>query len=158
MGSPTMTVPATTANGNATKHVIPAMAYRPDSCRIASAFSRTALLARPMKIGIAAINSKPITKRVRLTSRVGRLMSWAFGRSRLFSSSIALAGIALEPSARVGVRHSLHQFADFRFQKLIRHDQRLHGVTRVAAASRDGLVGCKFEPTRFRDRLAVWIG
>ena len=48
--------------------------YRPKPRWIASAFSRTTLLARPTKIGIATINSKPITKRVRLTMRLGRLM------------------------------------------------------------------------------------
>ena len=37
-------------------------------------FSRTVLLARPMKIGMAMINSRPITTRVRLTTRFGRLM------------------------------------------------------------------------------------
>jgi hypothetical protein len=39
-----------------------ACSYRPKPCLIASAFSCTALLARPMKIGIATI--KPITTRV----------------------------------------------------------------------------------------------
>jgi len=41
---------------------------------------------------------------------------------------------------RAGVRHSLHQFADLRFQKLICRHRPLHGFARVTATSRDGLV------------------
>jgi hypothetical protein len=57
-----------------------------------------------------------------------------------------LTGIGVKPSARVGVRNSLHQFADFRFQKLVRDDQRLDRIACVAAACRDGLVGCGLKP------------
>jgi hypothetical protein len=96
-----------------------------------------------MKIGIATINNKPITKRVRLTRRLGRLMKWRFEGPRFFSFSIALAGIGLESSPRVGVRQGLHQLADLRFQKLICHDQRLHCSASITAASRDGLVSCR---------------
>jgi putative SOS response-associated peptidase YedK len=55
-----------------------------------------------MKIGIATINSKPITKRARLTRRLGRLMKWTFERSWFFSFSIASTRVSLEPSPRVG--------------------------------------------------------
>ena len=51
--------------------------------------------------------------RVRLTRRLGRLM---FERSWFSSLSIASTRVGLEPSPRIGVRHSLHQFADFRFR------------------------------------------
>src|ERR1700757_2730143 len=50
--------------------------YRPNPCLIASEFSRTALLARLMKIGMATINSNSITRRVRLRRSLGRLMCW----------------------------------------------------------------------------------
>jgi len=51
--------------------------YRPKTCLIASAFSWTALLARLMKIGIATINSKPITIRGRLMRPLRRLpLEW----------------------------------------------------------------------------------
>jgi hypothetical protein len=76
--------------------------YRPTPSWITAAFSRTALFARPMKIGIATINSKPITKRARLTRRLGRLMKWTFERSWFFSFSIASTRVSLEPSPRVG--------------------------------------------------------
>ena len=64
--------------------------------------------------------------------------------------------VSLEPSPRISVRNSPHQVADFRFQKFIRNDQRFHGVADVAAAGRDGLVGCDFKPIRFG--LALGIG
>jgi hypothetical protein len=47
------------------------------------------------------------------------------------------------------VRNGLHQFADFRFQKLVRHYQSLHSVAGTAATSRDGLVSCDFKAIRF---------
>jgi hypothetical protein len=34
----------------------------------------------------------------------------------------------------------------------------LLGVADVAAARRDGLVGCHFQPIRFRRWLTLWIG
>src|ERR1700722_9207203 len=46
------------------------------------------------------------------------------------------ARIGIEPSSHIGVRYGLHQFADFRFQKLICHDQRLHCSASITAASR----------------------
>jgi hypothetical protein len=46
------------------------------------------------------------------------------------------------------VRNSLHQLADFRFQKLICHYQRPHRFARVTAAGRNGFVGCRFKPGR----------
>src|SRR5450755_4733188 len=128
--------------------------YRPKPCWISAAFSRTALFARPMKIGIATINSKPITKRVRLTRRLGRLIKWTFERSWFFSFSIASTRVSLEPSPRVGVRNSLHQLANFRFQKLICHYQRPHRFARVAG--RDGLIGCRLKLVRVG--LEIWHG
>jgi hypothetical protein len=51
------------------------------------------------------------------------------------------------------MRNSLHQFADFRFQKLVRHDQRLERVAHVAAARRNCFVGCRFKPVS----VGLWI-
>ena len=68
------------------------------------------------------------------------------------------AGLGFEPFARIGVRNSLHQFADLHLQELIRDDQRSHGIARVAAAGRDRLVGRHLQPIRFRDWLALRIG
>jgi hypothetical protein len=99
--------------------------YRPKVCWIASAFSRAALLARPVKIGSATINSKHMTKRVWLTRRFGRLRECTFELSGFSSFSIASARVSLESSPNVILGNSLHQFADFRFQVLIRHDQSL---------------------------------
>jgi hypothetical protein len=55
------------------------------------------------------------------------------------------------------VRHSLHQFADFRFQKFVRDDQRLHRVARVPAASRDCLVGRRFKPILCTENLSSGV-
>jgi hypothetical protein len=62
--------------------------YRPKICWIASAFSCTALLARITKIGTATSSNKIITRRVRLTRRLGRLVESSFERSWLFLTSI----------------------------------------------------------------------
>jgi hypothetical protein len=64
------------------------------------------------------------------------------------------AGIGLEPSTHVGVRNSLHQLADFRFQKLIRNDECFERVAHVTAARRDRLVGRRFKPID----IGLWIG
>jgi hypothetical protein len=81
--------------------------YRPKLCLIASAFSWTALLARLMKIGIATINSKPITMRVRLMRSLGRLpLEWP----GLSSLSIRLP-IAHPGYAAFGFFLSLHHNA-----------------------------------------------
>jgi hypothetical protein len=64
------------------------------------------------------------------------------------------SAIRLEPSSHVGVRNRPHQVADFRLQIFVRHDQRLHRVAGVTAASRDGLVGCRLKPVG----VGLWIG
>src|ERR1700755_2610736 len=65
--------------------------------------------------------------------------------------------VSLEPSAHERLRDRLHQGADFLLQILIGHDQRLDRVTRVAAAGRDGLVGCSFELGRILCGVGLWI-
>jgi len=52
-----------------------------------------------------------------------------------------LAGIGVKSPAHVSVRDGLHQFAYLGLEKLVRHDQRLHGFARVTAARRDCLIG-----------------
>jgi hypothetical protein len=59
-------------------------------------------------------------------------------------------------AARVAIRDCGSQFGKLRFQKLIRDDQRLHSVARVAAASRDRLVGCNIQPVGVG--LWIWFG
>jgi hypothetical protein len=54
------------------------------------------------------------------------------------------------------MRHGPHQFADFRFQKFVRDYQGLDRVARVAATSRDGLVGRQFKPVGVG--LRIWRG
>src|ERR1700730_9505549 len=84
---------ATSQRSQIMRHVAECSAhvvYRPKPCWIASAFSWTALLARPMKIEIATINSKPITMRVRLRRRLGRLMYVTLEWSGFSSPSIRL--------------------------------------------------------------------
>jgi putative SOS response-associated peptidase YedK len=53
----------------------------------------------------------------------------------------------------------LHQVADFRFQKFVRDDQRLYSIARVTAASRDGLIGCRFKPVFLttEEERDVWM-
>jgi hypothetical protein len=51
------------------------------------------------------------------------------------------------------MRNSLHQFADFRFQILVRHDQRLERVAHVATARRNRFVRCRFKPVG----VGLWI-
>src|SRR5216684_3152491 len=52
-------------------------------------------------------------------------------RSPLLLNQVS-AGTGFEFSARIGLRYSLHQFADFHLKELIRDDQRSHGIARVA--------------------------
>jgi hypothetical protein len=54
-----------------------------------------------------------------------------------FSLYAPSTAIGFEPSTHVGVRNSLHQLADFIFQKLIRNDQRLERVADIAPARRN---------------------
>src|SRR6266700_1723420 len=49
-------------------------------------------------------------------------------------------GIAVKPSAHIGARDRLHQFADFGFQIIVGDDQGANGGSRVAAAGCNGLV------------------
>jgi hypothetical protein len=44
------------------------------------------------------------------------------------------------------VRHRLPQFADFQFQKLIRHDERLERSAHITAARSNRLVSRHFKP------------
>ena len=78
----TRATPRNFANHIAAKFGLVFPSYRPKTCRMASAFSRTAVLARNMKIGMATINSNIITRRTRLRKRLGRLIGTkAFARS-----------------------------------------------------------------------------
>jgi hypothetical protein len=52
------------------------------------------------------------------------------------------------------MRNSLHQLADFRFQILIRHDQRLERVAHVAAAGRDSFICRRLQPISVG--LLIW--
>jgi hypothetical protein len=58
------------------------------------------------------------------------------------------AVVCLQPSAHVGVRNSLHQFADFRFQKLISHDQGLYSVPGITTAELNRFVRRRFKLVR----------
>jgi hypothetical protein len=52
------------------------------------------------------------------------------------------------------VRNSLHQFTDFRFQILVRDDQRLERGPNIAAAGGNGLVRRCLKPVG----VGLWIG
>src|ERR1700730_10701120 len=56
------------------------------------------------------------------------------------------AGIGLKSSARVGVRHRLHELADLRFQIFVGHDQRADGRAHVATARRNRMVERGLKP------------
>jgi hypothetical protein len=97
----TRATPRNFANHIAAKFGLVFPSYRPKTCRMASAFSRTAVLARNMKIGMATINSNIITRRTRLRKRLGRLIGRRFARSSFSLISIT----PTYPTPRDGLGH-----------------------------------------------------
>jgi hypothetical protein len=69
-------------------------------------------------------------------------------------SSFRSAGIGVKSPSHIGARDGLHQFADFRFQKLIGDDERLERGANVATAHRDRFVRRSLEPVG----IGRWLG
>jgi len=70
-----------------------------------------------------------------------------------FGDGPRLAGIGLKSATQIGAGGCLHQFADFGFQELVRHDQRPDRSPHVPTARSDSLINSCLKLLRIRLRM-----